>query len=94
MRQAIGIDLGCTNIKAVVVDTSGNILEQSRQETHEQDDSRWKGTVKTIIKDFKNKFRAVDRIGLCAPGYAYWHQLSYGRSGRPFDPCPDKDCLR
>ena len=70
MRQAIGIDLGCTNIKAVVVDTSGNILEQSRQETHEQDDSRWKGTVKTIIKDFKNKFRAVDRIGLCAPGLA------------------------
>jgi glucokinase len=70
MRQAIGIDLGCTNIKAVVVDTSGNILEQLRQETHEQDDSRWKGTVKTIIKDFKNRFRAVDRIGLCAPGLA------------------------
>ena len=70
MRQAIGIDLGCTNIKAVVVDISGNILEQSRQETHERDDSRWKGAVATMIRDFKKKFPAVDSIGLCAPGLA------------------------
>ena len=70
-RTAIGIDLGCTNIKAVLIDEAGNILHQARQETREQDDRHWKESVNTLIKDFKiRNGQAVDAIGLCAPGLA------------------------
>lgn len=70
MRTAIGIDLGCTNIKAVLVDESGTILEQSRQETREQDDKHWKGEVAAIISDLRKRAPSADAIGLCAPGLA------------------------
>src|SRR5688572_32871709 len=70
-RTAIGIDLGCTNIKAVLIDETGNILHQTRMETREQDDRHWKESVKTLIKDFKIRNQQdVHAIGLCAPGLA------------------------
>jgi glucokinase len=70
MRIAIGIDLGCTNIKAVLIDESGRIIHQARQETHEENDKHWKDAVNNVIKDFKIRERTVDAIGLCAPGLA------------------------
>lgn len=70
-KLAIGIDLGCTNIKAALVDEEGNLLRQSRQETLEHDDQHWKKAVKEIISDFmRNAGNPVDAIGLCAPGLA------------------------
>lgn len=70
-RTAIGIDLGCTNIKAVLIDEAGNIHYQAREETREQDDRHWKEAVSRIISDLKKKSgAAVDAIGLCAPGLA------------------------
>ena len=70
-RTAIGIDLGCTNIKAVLIDEGGNILLQARHETREQDDAHWKTAVNTIIKDFKTRTQnPIHAIGLCAPGLA------------------------
>lgn len=70
-KTAIGIDLGCTNIKAALVDEDGKILRQSRQETREQDDQHWKNAVRDIISDFKQHADIpVNAIGLCAPGLA------------------------
>lgn len=71
MRSAIGIDLGCTNIKAVLIDENGVILQQSRKETRERDDQYWKSSIKNIIDEFKSsgKKGAVS-VGLCAPGLA------------------------
>lgn len=67
----IGIDLGCTNIKAVLLDEEGNILLQHRQETREQDDQHWKQAVYAIVKEFeKRSVQPVSAIGLCAPGLA------------------------
>ena len=68
-QTAIGIDLGCTNIKAVVVDSQGNILYEDRQETKEPDDNHWKQTILRMVDDLKSKHRA-SAIGLCAPGLA------------------------
>jgi glucokinase len=68
-HTAIGIDLGCTNIKAVVVTEDGDVLIEDRRETREQDDQHWKQTVRSIITDFKSK-HSVKTIGLCAPGLA------------------------
>lgn len=67
--KAIGIDLGCTNIKAVLIDETGAVQRESRAETHEQDDRHWKEAVRSIIRELK-KENKVDAIGLCAPGLA------------------------
>jgi glucokinase len=68
-KMAIGIDLGCTNIKAVVVDEEGNIVFEDRRETREQDDHHWKNTILTMVGELKSKHN-ITAIGLCAPGLA------------------------
>jgi glucokinase len=72
MQQlSIGIDLGCTNIKGVLIDVHGNILEQLKQETNEQDDQHWKQAVYSMIKTLKTKSPENNTaIGLSAPGLA------------------------
>lgn len=68
---AIGIDLGCTNIKGVLIDRAGNIVQEARSETNEQDDTHWKRAVGDMVNDFKKKAgRKVDAFGLSAPGLA------------------------
>lgn len=68
---AIGIDLGCTNIKGVLVDNEGNILRESKIETIEQDDHHWKNAVAAMVREFqKHSPKKVDVIGLSAPGLA------------------------
>lgn len=69
-REAIGIDLGCTNIKAVLVNEEGKILHELRRETNEPDDRHWKKSVADLIKDLRNQSDRVVAIGLCAPGLA------------------------
>lgn len=71
MRSAIGIDLGCTNIKAVLIDEHGTVVQQLRQETREQDDQYWKASVNKIIAELKGHAQTtVVPVGLCAPGLA------------------------
>src|SRR5688572_255998 len=69
-RTAIGVDLGCTNIKAVLIDEGGHIYHQVRVETREQDDRHWKEAVKKIVNDLRSRGNRVDAVGLCAPGLA------------------------
>lgn len=70
-RLAIGIDLGCTNIKAALIDEAGTIRHQSREETREQDDRHWKEAINRIIRELKKRSDdQVAAIGLCAPGLA------------------------
>ena len=70
-RRAIGIDLGCTNIKGVLIDEDGIILKESKAETNEQDHKHWKGAVWDMVGDFlKEAGGNVDAIGLSAPGLA------------------------
>jgi len=68
---SIGIDLGCTYIKGVLIDTDGTLLEQLREETNEQDDQHWKNAVSSMIKNLKGKASYdITAIGLSAPGLA------------------------
>jgi glucokinase len=68
---AIGIDLGCTNIKGVLIDPDGTILDEAKQETNEQDEKHWKQAVADMIRGFSKKTgRKADVIGLSAPGLA------------------------
>ncbi len=71
IRQAIGIDLGCTNIKAVLIGEDGTIIDQRREETREHDNLHWKEIVRRMIGDLERSApQGVDAIGLCAPGLA------------------------
>ncbi|HMG94177.1 MAG TPA: ROK family protein [Chryseolinea sp.] len=73
-RRAIGIDLGCTNIKGVLVDGEGTIINEAKAETNEKDDKHWKSAVTNMIRGFiKESGGNVDAIGLSAPGLADPH---------------------
>ena len=68
---AIGIDLGCTNIKGAIVDRDGKILGEAKKDTNEHDDKHWKQAVTDMIREFTKKAgRKADAIGLSAPGLA------------------------
>src|SRR5687768_2943732 len=68
-RTAIGIDLGCTNIKTVLIDDRGEILFEDRRETNERDQEQWKQSIRALISNVKKK-SSIIAIGLCAPGLA------------------------
>ncbi len=65
----IGIDLGGTRIKAIAIDSEGNILHQHYQPTNDGDDSIWKNAVATSVKEIQNKINNVHSlVGISAPG--------------------------
>jgi|SRR5436190_4668270 len=65
----IGIDLGGTRIKAVAINTDGNVLHQLYNPTNDGDDQSWKETVATSVKELHSKLKQNDfSIGISAPG--------------------------
>lgn len=71
MQKAIGIDLGATNIKAVLVDETGRILETMQLHTNEKEEKSWKQGIAHILQTFRQKATLpVLPVGLSAPGLA------------------------
>ncbi|MFT3945328.1 MAG: ROK family protein [Agriterribacter sp.] len=71
MNKAIGIDIGGTNIKAVLVDDAGNILETAQLQTNEKQEANWKNNVAVILKTLQQKAGSTTLpVGLSAPGLA------------------------
>ena len=73
-NYAIGIDLGGTNIKGVIIDSQGNILEKERMETADESagsssGENWKRTIAEMVAHLKSRL-AISKlpIGLSAPG--------------------------
>jgi len=69
MSVTIGIDLGGTRIKAVAIDTDGNVLYENYQQTNDGDDKAWKNAVAVAVKELQAilKIEKIN-IGLSAPG--------------------------
>jgi glucokinase len=71
----IGIDLGGTNIKGVLVEGEGNILYETSVETQDdpedKDGIRWKSNVKGVVESLmeKSNYKALI-AGFSAPGLA------------------------
>jgi glucokinase len=66
---AIGIDLGGTRIKAVVIDEKGNTLHEYYQPTHDGHDAIWKNTVAEAVHTLQEKINKTDIVtGISAPG--------------------------
>lgn len=72
MTTAIGIDLGGTNIKGVLVSAAGEVLHQTLQATsdsHTGDDRPWQQAVARLVGELKaSSPQPVAAIGLAAPG--------------------------
>jgi len=76
MSYSIGIDLGGTNIKIVVISTEGNVLEYLTCDTADSEGS-WAQTIKQNVEQIQNQQgQSPCHIGLAAPGLA----ASDGRS--------------
>lgn len=74
MTTAIGIDLGGTNIKGVLLNEKGEVLVQMIQKTEANttgngEDQHWKKMVQKMVSTLKSKsMHPVSAIGLAAPG--------------------------
>ena len=65
----IGIDLGGTRIKGVVIDADGNILHQTYTPTNDGDGEVWKEAIKKTVTALKEKTNSSNAIvGISAPG--------------------------
>ncbi|MEP6617561.1 MAG: ROK family protein [Ginsengibacter sp.] len=68
-KIAIGIDLGGTRIKAVVIDASCRILNELFQPTNDGEGSKWKEAVADAVSQLRLKLQNMDcSIGISAPG--------------------------
>ncbi|MFT3701784.1 MAG: ROK family protein [Agriterribacter sp.] len=75
MTTAIGIDLGGTNIKGVLISADGDVIHQVAQATqpgtsrNNGNGQQWKESVSKMILELKSKsVSPVTAIGLAAPG--------------------------
>lgn len=71
MKVAIGIDLGGTNVKGILMREDGKILKQHYIPTKDDAEGKWRENVLEMVnflKDFHQK--PIDVIGLSAPGLA------------------------
>jgi len=70
MSYSVGIDLGGTNIKIVVISNDGNVLDYLICDTADAEGS-WAQTIKGQLESIRNKRGASPcYIGLAAPGLA------------------------
>jgi glucokinase len=72
MNYGIGIDLGGTNVKAVAMAASGEVLERASVPSGDGDGSpinTWAGRARDLVRQFeKARGAAADWIGIAAPG--------------------------
>jgi glucokinase len=71
MNTAIGIDIGGTNIKGVVLSAQGEILQQHIFPTNDDSAGKWRETISDLVDHLKQAYREpVGLIGLSCPGFA------------------------
>lgn len=67
-KHAIGIDLGGTNIKGILIDETGNIIAQAHTPTNDGSGGAWKVAIAETVKTLKNQTEHLIGVGLSAPG--------------------------
>jgi glucokinase len=77
MKYAIGIDLGGTNIKAIAVTTTGEVLNKITSPSQDTESSRqtavppWAQEIKNMVASLGSMLnQQPEYLGLCAPGLA------------------------
>ena len=77
----LGIDLGGTHIKAVLMDKDFHILDSHLTQTDDQDQTdvseRWKNSIRNLVDSFQQKTNhQIRKIGFSAPGLANEHNTA------------------
>jgi glucokinase len=71
MKVAIGIDLGGTNVKGILLNENGDIILQHSIPTVDDPDGKWRENVLQMVEYLKlNTKDQIEIIGLSAPGLA------------------------
>jgi glucokinase len=71
MKTAIGIDLGGTYIKGILLAADGTILQQHYMPTQDDDEGRWKEVILGMVQYLRETHPGtVNVIGLSCPGFA------------------------
>lgn len=69
MKIAIGIDLGGTNVKGIIVNETGEVLKQHYVATHDDAEGTWRENVLEMVHYLRNYWQEpIDIIGMSSPG--------------------------
>ena len=78
MNLAIGIDIGGTNSKGVIINKQGEILEKCIVPTADDSTENWKKTAAKLVFELKESSdKHIDLIGISCPGFADEKKQSY-----------------
>ncbi len=83
---AIGIDLGGTNIKGILMGEDGTVLKSLQEKTFEKNETHWKSAISKVLNELKREVSdpVIPRWFVCArPG---------GRKKRPDRTDAGRDC--
>lgn len=69
-RFILGIDLGGTHVKGIVIDESGRVHAEETRATEDGAGGAWRENVLGLVAGLRERFPAVAVAGLCAPGLA------------------------
>ncbi|CAH0996093.1 N-acetylglucosamine repressor [Emticicia aquatica] len=71
MKVAIGIDLGGTNVKGILLSENGEILKQHYIATQDDPEGKWREKLLEMVKYLTNFWQdPIEMIGVSAPGLA------------------------
>lgn len=69
MKIAMGIDLGGTNVKGILVNDEGEILKQHYIATQDDSEGKWRANVLEMVNYLRNYWQQpIHSIGLSSPG--------------------------
>jgi glucokinase len=69
-KAAIGLDVGGTRVKAVVVEDEGTILDQVVRQSLADGVERWAEVAQALVQELIQQYGQQLSVGVCAPGLA------------------------
>jgi glucokinase len=69
-RFILGIDLGGTHVKGLVVDEWGRVYAEDTRPTEDGAAGVWRDNVRRVVAGLQGRFPTIAVAGLCAPGLA------------------------
>jgi glucokinase len=69
-KAAIGLDVGGTRVKAVVVEDEGTILDQVVRQSQADGVERWAEAAQVLVQELIQQYGEELFVGVCAPGLA------------------------
>ena len=69
-KAAIGLDVGGTRVKAVVVEDEGTVLDQVVRQSLENGVERWAEVAQALVQELIQQYGKELFVGVCAPGLA------------------------